>query len=250
MNFAIWERCASLRCFVGMGKCAPAFEGGAGHRGRGCLRVARGSCATAVSFPSFSDDDSLSEASDSQLALPLAAPKRGAGTNGGRRSKNAGHANVKHRVRIVAKRWPVHVVIRLRPEIPSLRCASGWNAVRGALATQLRRHDFRICHLSVQRTHVHLLVEVDNAKALSSGMGGFQIALAKRIHAWLGTRGEVFSDRYFATSLRSPTQIRNTLSYILNNWRKHGEDRAERSIGALDPYSSAGMLEEWSEFPS
>ena len=90
-----------------------------------------------------------------------------------------------------------------------------------------------------------LLVEADNAKALSSGMGGFQIALARRIHAWLGTRGEVFADRYLATSLRSPAQVRNVLSYILNNWRKHGEDRAERSTAAMDPYSSAGMLEEW-----
>ena len=184
----------------------------------------------------------------SQLALPLEAPKRGAGTNGGRRPKHDGRAHVKHRVRIIAKRCPMHVVIRLRPELPSLRCGRGWKAVRGALATQLRRRDFRTCHLSVQRTHLHLLVEADNVKALSSGMGGFQIALARRVHAWLGTRGEVFADRYFATSLRSPAQVRNVLSYVLNNWRKHGEDRAERSIAAMDPYSSAGMLEEWREF--
>ena len=169
----------------------------------------------------------------SQLALPLEAPKRGSGTNGGRRPKNPCRRNVKHRVRVIAKRWPVHVVIRLRTEIPSLRCAPGWNAVRGALATQLRRRDFRICHLSVQRTHLHLLVEADNAKALASGMGGFQIALARRILVWMKTRGDVFSDRYFATSLRTPTQIRNALAYILNNCQEAPRrPRAARNWGA------------------
>ena len=77
----------------------------------------------------------------SQLTLPLAA-KRGAGTNGGRRPKSDGRANVKHHVRVIAKRCPMHVVIRLGSKIPSLRCAPGWNAVRGALATQLRRSTF------------------------------------------------------------------------------------------------------------
>ena len=133
--------------------------------------------------------------------------------------------------------------IGIKDSIPAL-CAGmerGPRCTRDAAAT----FDFRICHLSVQRTHLHLLVEADHVKALSSGMGGFQIALVRRIHAWLGTCGEVFADRYFATSLRSPAQVRNVLSYILNNWRKHGEDRAERSIAAMDPYSSAGMFEDW-----
>ena len=142
----------------------------------------------------------------------------------------------------------MHAVLRMNSVFPSLRCTRGWDTVRGALATQLRRSDFRICHISVQRTHLHLLVEADHAKALASGMGGFQIALAKRIHVWLGTRGEVFADRYFATPLRTPTQVRSALSYILNNWRKHDEDRAERSLAAMDPFSSAGSLEAWREF--
>ena len=183
-----------------------------------------------------------------QLILPLYESKRGSGTNGGRRQRHPDRARVKHRVRAIAKRWPMHVVIRVREENPSLRCAGGWAAVRGALSTQLRRRDFRICHISVQRMHVHLMVETDNAKELASGMGGFQIALAKRIDAWLGTRGEVFSDRYFATPLRTPARVRHALSYILNNWRKHGEDRAERSLAAMDPYSSAGGGQAWREF--
>ena len=49
-------------------------------------------------------------------------------------------------------------------------------------------------------------------------------------------RGTVFVDRYHAKIIRSPRQARNALAYVLNNWRKHREDR-QLGRRRLDPRS-------------
>ena len=41
---------------------------------------------------------------------------------------------------------------------------------------------FRIIHISIQKTHIHLLVEADNKLALSRGMQSFMISAAKHIN--------------------------------------------------------------------
>src|SRR5205814_9644640 len=95
-----------------------------------------------------------------------------------------------------------------------------------------RRCDFRIVHLSIQRTHLHLLVEADDKAALASGMQGFQISAAKQLNAAISRgkpqrrRGTVFPDRYHAEIITSPRQARHSLAYVLANWRKHREDCA------------------------
>ena len=38
-------------------------------------------------------------------------------------------------------------------------------------------------------------------------------------------RGNVFVDRYHAEKITNPRQARRALAYVLNNWRKHFEDR-------------------------
>jgi hypothetical protein len=54
-----------------------------------------------------------------------------------------------------------------RPRAPIRR--PRWT-IRQATLTTARREDFRIIHLSIQRTHVHLLVEAQDKGALASGM--------------------------------------------------------------------------------
>jgi len=58
----------------------------------------------------------------------------------------------------------------------------------------------------------------------------------------------VFADRYHATVLGSPRQVRNTLAYVMNNWRKHGEHH--KPIAARwtkDPFSTALAFDGWTE---
>ena len=82
----------------------------------------------------------------------------------------------------------------------------------------------------------------------------FQISAAKRINRARSrrsgerVRGQVFPDRYHVTILRSPRQVRHALAYVMNNWRRHGEDQhgiAQR--WTMDPFSSAVLFDGWKE---
>jgi REP element-mobilizing transposase RayT len=150
-------------------------------------------------------------------------------------------------------RHPLHVTVRIGTEVGSLRRARAYHAVRMALATVLSRTDFRIVHISLQRTHLHLIVESSSKKALAKGMQGFQISAARHLNAAIfeetgvKRRGVVFTDRYHPRALSSPKAVRHALSYVLNNWRRHGEDRRAPSTRMVDPYSSGVNFGGWRE---
>jgi hypothetical protein len=117
--------------------------------------------------------------------------------------------------------------------------------VRHALAVMTARmEEFRIVHVSIQHDHIHLIVEAADRVRLARGMQGFSVSCARQLNRRLGRRGAVFADRYHAVQLRSPRQVRSALSYVLNNWRHHGEDR--RLDALYDPYSSAPAFDGWS----
>src|SRR6476619_3839155 len=152
-------------------------------------------------------------------------------------------------------RYPVHVTLRVVGAVGNLRRRCVYQAIREATLTTARREDFRIIHLSVQRTHVHLLVEANDKAALAKGMQGFQISAAKHLNAAISKgrpgprrRGPVFPDRYHAAIITSPRQARHALTYCLNNFRKHEEDRvAPMSAWAVDWFSSGIMFPGWAE---
>jgi REP element-mobilizing transposase RayT len=148
---------------------------------------------------------------------------------------------------------PIHVVLRVVKAIGNLRRRAMYRALRGASLTTVRREDFRIVHVSIQRSHVHLLVEAEHKPALARGMQGFQISAAKLMNAELVVdgvrrRGQVFADRYHAEIITTPRQARHTLAYVLNNWRKHKEDRASFARGwKVDPFSTGVLFGGWTE---
>jgi putative transposase len=151
-------------------------------------------------------------------------------------------------------RHPVHVTVRVVADIASLRHRDMYMQLREATIVTARREDFRIVQLSIQRNHLHLLVEADHKEALSRGMQGFAVSAAKRVNAAITARtgvrrtGRVIADRFHARPLTSPRAVRHALAYILNNWRRHGEDRAglPRTWKA-DPFSSGPVFFAWKE---
>jgi REP element-mobilizing transposase RayT len=155
----------------------------------------------------------------------------------------------------LAARHPVHVVLRVVSAIGSLRRRSAYRAVREATLVAARRENFRIVHLSLQRTHIHLLVEAEDKHALAAGMQSFQISAAKQLNTEIGRArrgarrtGTVFPDRYHAEVITSPTQARHAIAYVLNNWRRHGEDRARYARSwKVDAYSSGILFPDWVE---
>jgi len=182
---------------------------------------------------------------------------RGGKRRGAGRKPNGRRAGSPHKTRPeLNARYPVHVVLRVIGAVGNLRRRFTYHAIREAMLTTARREDFRIVHVSIQRTHIHLLVEADHKDALASGMQGFQISAAKHLNAAISNgkpgprrRGTVFPDRYHAEIITSPRQARHTLSYVLNNWHKHQEARATpMSAWTIDWFSSAVMFPGWAEY--
>ncbi len=181
-------------------------------------------------------------------------------TWGGKR-KRAGRKQVNerksqpHRVRPEIRPSTVVLVsLRVAPNVRRLRRRDAYRALRQAMLVVLARTDFRIVHVSIQGNHVHLLLEAESKLALARGMQAFQISAARRLNqvdiddAGHARRGPVFPDRYHVEVVTTPTHARHSLAYVLNNWRRHKEDRAPfAKTWAVDPYSSAGRFTGWYE---
>jgi hypothetical protein len=86
--------------------------------------------------------------------------------------------------------FPVHLTLRARAGLPSLRGEGVFGPVREAIRAA-SWEAFRVVQFSVQRDHVHLIVEADEA-GLGSGARGLAIRLARAINRALGRRGAVW----------------------------------------------------------
>jgi putative transposase len=170
---------------------------------------------------------------------------------GGRR-KGAGpkprgaRAGVSHRTRApLAARFPVEVTMRVRAGLPSLRGPHEFGALRAAIVAGCERGGFRLVHFSVQTNHRHLIVEGSCRAALSRGLQGLAIRMARALNRLWRRCGSVFADRYHDRILRSPREVWNALRYVLCNARKHG---SWTSRTRPDPRSSAAWFDGWRDF--
>jgi REP element-mobilizing transposase RayT len=153
---------------------------------------------------------------------------------------------VAHRPRPeIRKLTPVHVTVKLVPEVGSLRKRKFIASMREAFRAGKVKDGFRMCQFSIQRDHMHVVTEAESNRALSRGMQGWEIRVARRVNARLGRKGRVFADRFHAVPVRSPRQLRNTLCYVMNNGHRHDEPRDPRWNG-IDPFSSAWHFDGWS----
>jgi putative transposase len=175
-------------------------------------------------------------------------------THGGAR-KHAGRkprgrrAGIRHRPRACCgPHRPVHCSLSLASDIPNLRHPELFSVVRAAVYRGAERPGFRVVHFSVQKRHMHLIVEADSAQLLGRGMQALSIRLARQINRALGRTGTVFVDRYFSRVLRTPGETRAAINYVLQNARRHERQRGKaRNPFNLDYCSSAKRFTGWKE---
>ncbi len=174
-----------------------------------------------------------------QLELLLQGGWGGRRPGAGRRRSASSRTPHRARPRHVAGH-PVHVT--LRAGLGSLRSQHLFPTVRLAVSRASRRDPagFRVVHFSVQDKHLHLLVEARDARALSSGMRGLAVRLARYVNDLLMRRGPLWSDRWHGRALRSPREVRAALVYVLANFRKHARRAPPTGI---DPCSSGSFFE-------
>ncbi len=117
---------------------------------------------------------------------------------------------------------------------------------RRSLRMACERGDFRVVHYSLQRDHVHLLVEAAGKDALGRGMKSIGARLARAVNRAFGRSGPVLDGRYHMRILRTPREVRNALAYVLLNTRKHWRQRCGQAPPVrLDRASSGRWFDGW-----
>ena len=170
-----------------------------------------------------------------QLELPAWGGRR---KGAGRKAKGP-LRRVSHRPRPAhLARYPLHAVLRARPDVPPLRKRTVMEELRQALRAGGLRGNFRLVHYSVQGNHLHLVVEAQDKRALSRGMQGLAVRVARAVNRAAGRSGRVFADHYFARELRTPAEVRRAVRYVLDNHLHHREARAPQT----DPCASSAPL--------
>ena len=142
------------------------------------------------------------------------------------------------------------MTLRLRPGLPSLRTRRFVRELRPSLRAACEREAFRVVHYSVQRNHLHLLVEAAGKEALGRGMMAISTRMVWAVRRAFGRTGAVLHGRYHLRILRTPREVRNALAYVLLNVRKHWKQRrGEAPPVRLDEASSGRWLEGWRRPP-
>jgi len=172
-------------------------------------------------------------------------PRPGAGRPRGRRP-------VVHHVRreVLPRGCPAHITLRTQRDVPSLRRRAFVSEIKRGFAVACQRGDFRVTQFSIQRDHLHLLIEAENERALARGMKSIAARVARAANRVFRRSGAVLLGRYHVRALRTPREVRNALAYVLLNVRKHWKQRTGAAPPVrLDEASSARWFEGWSRRP-
>ena len=167
-----------------------------------------------------------------QLMLPLkywGGRRRGAGRP---RLDGRQGPGVPHLTRpALASRFPVHVTWRMADGVWNLRSKRCFTRLADAMWAS-QKLGFRVVHHAVMGNHVHLIVEARDRVALSRGMQGLGIRIARRLNRMMSRSGRVLCDRYHAHILRSPTEAQRARHYLLANAERHYH------VAGPDPFAS------------
>jgi REP element-mobilizing transposase RayT len=138
----------------------------------------------------------------------------------------------------VSRHRPHHVTVKTVRGTWNLRSQRCFAPIRKALEALGERKAFRLVQFSVQHDHIHMIVEADHRRALSEALRTMLIRVARGLNRVMGVRGRRFGDRYHEHILKTPTETRNALRYVLRNRGIHRERWGRTRELAVDPFSS------------
>ncbi len=177
----------------------------------------------------------------SQAPLVRNRSRRGGPRPGSGPKPKGAKAGVSHRTRAAtAASYPAHVTVKLQRLLPLLRRPREYATLRKCFAKGCDRMGFRLIHYAVLNEHMHFLVEARDRTALTRGVQGLLIRIAKALNKLWCRKGKVFFDRYHDRILKSTRDVRNVLRYVLQNGKKHAaQGRKVKVPGPIDMYTSA-----------
>ena len=175
------------------------------------------------------------------MELPLS--RRGGKRSGAGRKPKGRRALVSHAARPrFDKAAAVHVTLRVAEHVWNLRSGRAFRAIQACFEGALGRFGLRLIQFSVLGNHLHLIVEADSSDALSRGMQGLNVRLAKALNRMMRRHGRVFADHYHSRIMRTPGELVNAIAYVLGNHAHHfGAGPAAAGQSPADRYSSAAL---------
>jgi len=129
--------------------------------------------------------------------------------------------------------------LRVAKGVWNLRAERCFRPLRRAFRALCQR-GFRVVHYSIQGNHVHLVVEVEGHRAFTTGLRALAAHVTHALHRVMGRGGRVLASRTHARALRTPSEVRTVLRYVLRNRTHHIPAEV-----ALDPFSTAPFFDDW-----
>jgi hypothetical protein len=134
-----------------------------------------------------------------------------------------------------AARFPVHVTVKLVSGLPKLRNEATYAVLCGAFGIAADRFGFRLVHYSVRDDQMFWIIEAADREAMSRGVQGLMVRIARGLNRHWRRCGRVFADRYLDRVLRTPLEVKQALRDVLRGV-------APKATG-FDPFSSAAWFD-------
>jgi putative transposase len=154
----------------------------------------------------------------------------------------------------VSQKFPIHITQKLTDEMPSLQCKKLYSQIRRCLK-RARLFGMATLHFNVLSNHIHLIVEAPDNNTLARSMQSLGSSLGKATRKQLNAQAEnkkfqsqaslrskkrVFKGRYHLHILKTPTEVKNAMEYVLLNHSKHS-----KTLEHMTRFSSAYAFKEW-----
>lgn len=136
------------------------------------------------------------------------------------RKHSTGVAHIKREK--VTRHYPIHINFKYNAQI---RSDETMKVLRRSFQHAYMK-GLNVTHFTLQSNHIHLIAETNHNKALNSGMRSITATLNHNFK-----KGKIQTERYHLHVLKTPTEVRNAIQYVLNNDLKHGLARLEKYTG-------------------
>ena len=93
---------------------------------------------------------------------------------------------------------PVQVTLKLQPGLPSLRTPALKACVEQAIDAGHERFGMRLLNHTLEKDGLSLVVTAPHRRALSRGIQGISVRIARAVNRKLERKGRLFADRYDA----------------------------------------------------
>jgi REP element-mobilizing transposase RayT len=176
-----------------------------------------------------------------QLPLPLKSTHGGFRKGAGRKNRSRLQSHVRRPV--LNPRHPLHVTLRMRDGLPSLRKKEVFHCLKEAVR-HARGQGLSVHHFAILGNHIHLILE-SQGSSVSRSLQSLGISFAKRLNHLLKRQGPVFQERYHQHVLKTPSEVKRALAYVLTNESHHSGDE----IPEIKPsaFNSAHAFTHWKQ---